>query len=131
MKKSRFTQEQRTFALRQAERGTPVAEVCRQVSVNEASFYIWMKKCGQPDRIELRELRQLRDEKARLKRLAAGQAHPRRRGAKTALTPARRRALAGWIQERYKVITPVDNARNGAGEPSARPCRTVLLELRT
>ena len=41
MKKSRFTEEQITYALRQAESGTPVADVCRQIGVSEASFYVW------------------------------------------------------------------------------------------
>ena len=47
------------------ERGTPVAEVCRQLGVSEASFYLSKKK------YEIREMRQLRDENARLKRLVA------------------------------------------------------------
>ncbi len=46
MKKSRHTEEQIAFALRQAEGGTPVADVCRQMGVSEASFYVWEKKYG-------------------------------------------------------------------------------------
>ena len=71
MKKSRFTEEQIIYALRQAESGTPVADVCRQLSVSEASFYVWKKKYGKLGLTELRELRQLRDENARLKRVVA------------------------------------------------------------
>ena len=71
MKKSRHTEEQIAFALRQAEDGTPVADVCRQMGVSEASFYVWKKKYGKLGLTELRELRQLRDENARLKRLVA------------------------------------------------------------
>jgi putative transposase len=71
MKKSRFTEEQIMYALRQAEGGTPVADVCRQLGVSEASFYIWKKKYAKLDLTELRELRQLRDENARLKRVVA------------------------------------------------------------
>ncbi len=71
MKKSRYTEEQIAFALRQAEGGSPVADVCRQMSVSEASFYVWKKKYGQLGLTEIRELRQLRDENARLKRLVA------------------------------------------------------------
>ena len=74
MKKSRYTEEQIAFALRQAEGGTPVADVCRQMGVSEASFYVWKKKYGQLGLTEIRELRQLRDENARLKRLVADQA---------------------------------------------------------
>ncbi len=71
MKKSRYTEEQIAFALRQAESGTPVADVCRQMGISEASFYVWKKKYGKLGLTEIRELRQLRDENARLKRLVA------------------------------------------------------------
>jgi putative transposase len=71
MKKSRYTEEQIAYALRQAEGGSPVADVCRQMGVSEASFYVWKKKFGQLGLTEIRELRQLRDENARLKRLVA------------------------------------------------------------
>ena len=69
MKKLRFTEEQITYALRQAESGTPVPDVCRQIRCSEASFYVWKKRYGNLGVSELRELRQLRDENARLKRL--------------------------------------------------------------
>jgi putative transposase len=71
MKKSRFTDEQITYALRQVESGTPPADVCRQLGCSEASFYIWKKRYGGLGLTEVRELRQLRDENARLKRLVA------------------------------------------------------------
>jgi putative transposase len=71
MKGKRFTEQQIAYALRQAESGTPVADVCRQLGVSEASFYLWKKKFGQHGITEIRELRQLRDENARLKRLVA------------------------------------------------------------
>ena len=71
MKKKRYTDEQITYALRQAEAGTPVADICRQLGVSEASFYLWKKKFGKLGMTEIRELRQLRDENARLKRLVA------------------------------------------------------------
>jgi putative transposase len=71
MKGKRFTEEQITYALRQAESGTPVADVCRQLVVSEASFYLWQKKFGKHGMTEIREMRQLRDENARLKRLVA------------------------------------------------------------
>ena len=71
MKKSRFTEEQITFALRQVDSGAPVADVCRQLGVSEATFYNWKRKYGNLGVSELRQLRQLRDENARLKRLVA------------------------------------------------------------
>ena len=48
MKGKRFTDEQITYALRQAEGGTLVADVCRQMGVSEASFYVWKKKRRPP-----------------------------------------------------------------------------------
>jgi len=71
MKRKRFTDEQIAMALRQAEGGTPVADVCRQLGVSEASFYLWKKKYAKLGLTEIRELRQLRDENACLKRLVA------------------------------------------------------------
>ncbi len=46
MKKSRFTEEQIVFALKQAELGTSVPEVCRKLCISDATFYTWRKKYG-------------------------------------------------------------------------------------
>ena len=58
-------------ALKQAEGGTAVGDVCRQMGISEATFYVWKKKYGGLSLTELRELRQLRDENSKLKRLVA------------------------------------------------------------
>lgn len=71
MKRSKFTEEQIAFALRQAESGTAVAEVCRKMGVSEATFYNWKKKYGGLGVSELRRLKQLEEENARLKRMVA------------------------------------------------------------
>jgi putative transposase len=71
MKKSRFSEEQIAYALRQADAGTPVGDVCRQFGVSEASFYVWKKKYGHLGVTELRKLRMLEEENARLKRVVA------------------------------------------------------------
>lgn len=71
MKRSKFSEEQITYALRQVEAGIPVGDVCRQVGVSEATFYIWKKKYASLGVSELRELRQLREENGKLKRLVA------------------------------------------------------------
>jgi putative transposase len=71
MKRSKFSEEQIAYALRQAESGTAVADVCRQLGVSEATFYIWKKKYANLGTTELRELRQLREENAKLKRVVA------------------------------------------------------------
>ncbi len=44
MKRSRYSEEQVAYALRQVEAGTPVGDVCRQLGVSEATFYAWKKK---------------------------------------------------------------------------------------
>ncbi len=46
MKKSKHTEEQIAFALRQAESGTTVGEICRKMGISEATFYNWKKKYG-------------------------------------------------------------------------------------
>ena len=71
MKRSKFTEEQVIYTLRQAESGTPVGDVCRQLGVAEATFYAWKKKYAHLGVTELRRLRQLEEENARLKRLVA------------------------------------------------------------
>ena len=71
MKKSRYSEEQVAYALRLAESGTPVGDVCRQMGIAEATFYIWKKKYAHLGVAELRQLRSLEDENARLKRLVA------------------------------------------------------------
>lgn len=71
MKRSKFTEEQIAYALRQAEAGTPVSDVCRQIGVSESTFFAWKKKYAHLGVSELRRLRQLEDENARLKRLVA------------------------------------------------------------
>jgi putative transposase len=71
MKKSKFTEEQIAFALRQGELGTPVAEVCRKMGVCEATYFRWKQKYGGLGPSELRKLRQLEEENLKLKRLVA------------------------------------------------------------
>ena len=71
MRKSRFSEEQITMALRQAEAGTPVDEICRKLGVSQATFFRWKKRFGSLGVPEIRELRQLRDENRKLKQLVA------------------------------------------------------------
>ncbi len=71
MKKSRFTEQQIAFALRQAETGTKVSEVCRKMGLAEATFYNWKKKYGALGVSELRRLKQLEEENRQLKKLVA------------------------------------------------------------
>ncbi|HEU5155054.1 MAG TPA: transposase [Gemmatimonadales bacterium] len=71
MKRSKFSEEQVAHALRQAEGGTPAADMCRQLGVSEATFYMWKKKYAHLGVSELRRMRQLEDENRWLKGLVA------------------------------------------------------------
>jgi len=71
VKKKRFSVEQMTAVLQQVAGGVPVVEVCRQVGISEQTFYRWKKVYGGVLPSEARELKQLRDENAKLKRLVA------------------------------------------------------------
>jgi len=71
MKKSKFTEEQIAFALRQVETGTRVSEVCRKMGIAEATLYNWKKKYGGLGVSELRRLKQLEEENRKLKQLVA------------------------------------------------------------
>jgi putative transposase len=71
VKKKRFSVEQITTVLKQAEAGAQVGDLCRQVGISEQTFYRWKKSYGGMLPSEARELKQLRDENARLKRVVA------------------------------------------------------------
>ena len=71
MKKTKFTEAQIVFALRQAESGVKVEEVCRKLGISDATFYNWKKKYGSLGVNELRKLKQLEEENNRLKQIVA------------------------------------------------------------
>jgi putative transposase len=71
MKKSKFTEAQIVFAIKQSETGVQVAEICRKMGISEATFYNRKKKYGGLGVAELRELRQLKDENSKLKQMVA------------------------------------------------------------
>jgi putative transposase len=71
VKKSKFSEEQIAYALRQAESGTAVVDVCRQLGISEATFYVWKKRFAHLGVSELRRMRSLEEENTRLKQLVA------------------------------------------------------------
>ena len=71
MKRSVYTEEQIAFALKQAELGTPVSEVCRKLGVTEVTFYRWRTKYGGMLPSDMKRLKELEEENAKLKKLVA------------------------------------------------------------
>ncbi|KAF1057595.1 hypothetical protein LvStA_04184 [Burkholderia gladioli] len=71
MKRKRFSIEQIVAVLKQAELGMPVADLIRQVGISEQTFYRWKKQYAGMQSDQVRELKQLQDENARLKKLVA------------------------------------------------------------
>jgi putative transposase len=71
MKRKRFSVEQIVAVLKQAELGLPVADLIRQVGISEQTFYRWKKQYSGLESTQVRELKQLSEENARLKKLVA------------------------------------------------------------
>jgi putative transposase len=106
-------------ALRLAGGAAPVLDVCRQIGISEATFYYtWTKKYADLRVSELRRLEMLEDENARLRRIVADLTPDKQIlqdvVKKMALKAVRRRELAAWMQERFKMSV-------------RRSCRLALL----
>ncbi len=71
MKASKFSEAQIAFVLKQAEDGTAVAEVCRKAGISQATYFNWKKKYVGLMPSEMKRLRQLEEENAKLKRIVA------------------------------------------------------------
>lgn len=71
MKKTRFTEAQIAFVLKQAEVGVAVSEVCRKAGVSEQTYYRWKQKYGGMLPSEMKKYKQIEEENARLKKLVA------------------------------------------------------------
>ena len=71
MKRKRYSDGQIAFALRQADGGMTVEEICRKLGVSEATFYRWKKQFAGMGTVEIRRLKQLEEENTKLKRLVA------------------------------------------------------------
>jgi len=71
MKRKRFSTEQIVAALKQVELGLPVADLVRQLGVSEQTYYRWKRAYGGPESEQVRELKQVVEENARLKKLVA------------------------------------------------------------
>ena len=71
MKRKRYSVEQIVAAVKQHELGTPVTDICRKLGIAEATFYRWKQQYGGLEPDEARELKQLREENSKLKKLVA------------------------------------------------------------
>lgn len=122
MKKSKFTEEQIAYALRQVEGGTAVSEVCRRLGISEQTFYRWKAKFGEMGVSELRKLRQLEEENRRpeatRRRPLARQAHASGGRQKKALKPVQLHGLADFLMAAF-------------GVSIRRACRVLCLNLST
>ncbi|WP_438269977.1 IS3 family transposase [Paludisphaera mucosa] len=144
MRKSKFTEEQIVFALRQAEAGLGVEETCRKLGVSQATFFRWKAKYGELGTPELRRLRLLEEENQKLKQLVADLSLDKRMLqdvlAKKFLSPPQRRKAVADLTVRYGVS--VRRACEATGFPRAthnykarrasqEPLRMRLRELAT
>lgn len=75
MRKSKFSEAQIAFILRQTDEGAPVAEVCRTAGISDATFYNWRKRYGGLTPSEVKKMRQLEDENNRLKKRVLSALH--------------------------------------------------------
>ena len=71
MKRSRYTEEQIAFALKQADLGTPISDVCRKLGVSEQTFYRWRNKFSGMLPSDMKRLKRLEEENTKLKKLVA------------------------------------------------------------
>ncbi|MBG0512127.1 IS3 family transposase [Agrobacterium sp. MOPV5] len=107
MKASKFSEAQIAFVLKQAEDGTPIGEVCRKAGISDATFYNWRKKYAGLMPSEMKRLRQLEEENAKLKRIVADLSLDKAMLQdvlfKKALRPARKRKLVDTVKVDWKV----------------------------
>lgn len=106
MRTSRFTTEQMVLALRQAEAGTPIEEVCRKLGISEATFHRWRKRFGTLGTPETGVAAAARGEPASEvggSRLDVGPVDPPGGAPKKMVRPAERRTVVGWGREAYRL----------------------------
>jgi putative transposase len=71
MKRSKFSDVQKAFVIRQGDDGTPVEEICRKAGISQATYFAWKKKYAGMMPSDMKRMRELEEENARLKRIVA------------------------------------------------------------
>ena len=71
MKASNFSDAQKAFIINQGKEGTPVAEICRKAGISQATYFSWKKKYAGLLPTEMKRLKQLEDENARLNEIVS------------------------------------------------------------
>ena len=71
MKASKFSDAQKAFILKQGSDGMPVADICRKAGISPATYFNWKKQYEGMQPPEMRRLKQLEDENAKLKKIVA------------------------------------------------------------
>ena len=103
MKKSKFSEAQIAFILRQADEGTPVAEVCRKAGISDATFYNWKKRYGGLSQAHAPARGREQPAEEDRRRPDARQGNVTGRPFKKALKPVRRRRLVDEVRTDWKV----------------------------
>jgi putative transposase len=117
MKKSKFTDAQIVFAIKQFETGTRVDEISRQMGISQATFFNWKKKHGSMGVSELRKLRQLEEGNQQLKKLVADLSLDKQMlqdVIKKVIKPTYKKEMALWMVDQYQIS-------------QTRACKCVLL----
>jgi len=119
MKASRFSDAQKAFILKQGSDGMPVAEICRKAGISQATYFNWKRKYDGLLQTEMRRLKQLEDENAKLRKVVADlsldKGDASGRSAPKNLRPVRRRKLVDEMRSEWRVSI-------------RRACRVFLLE---
>ncbi|MCF3108539.1 IS3 family transposase [Niabella sp. CC-SYL272] len=118
MKKTRFTETQIVSVLKRQEGGIPTKELCRELGISEATFYNWKSKYGGMEASDVKRMKELEEENARLKRMYANLAMDneilRDLFSKKGLGPATKRQLSKELVKERKI-------------PVSRACKIISL----
>ena len=71
MKASKFSDAQKAYIAKRGEEGVPVAELCREIGISQATYFNWKKKYAGLMRSEMKRLRELEQENSKLKKIVA------------------------------------------------------------